>query len=659
MRGGKTTDKNNENRITVAGYVRVLWDEIVGTAEQQMERIRDFAAAHNMDVVRFYTDDAVETTSTGEYACEQFERMLSEIEGGSADFQLVLIQDRSRWGVSPDGDDGEYLEYICRRSGVDVLFCSGGTTRNRDYYPTAEEQLMRFGRPAEEEQPAVRAAMYVRMSTEHQQYSTENQMDRMKEYAAERNMEIAHVYSDEGKSGLRIEGRDALKQLILDVENGKADFDVILVYDVSRWGRFQDADESGYYEYLCRKAGIRVIYCAEQFTNDGSPVATIVKGVKRAMAGEYSRELSEKVFDGQCRLIRMGYRQGGPAGYGLRRLLIDQTGKPKTELAIGEMKSIQTDRVILVPGPDGEVETVRWIYRQFVEAGKFEREIADMLNARGIKTDFGRKWTRGSVQQVLTNEKYIGNNVYNRISFKLKMIRIKNPPDLWVRADGVFNSIVEPSLFYQAQGIITERARKFTNEELIEKLKALYNKNGYLSGIIIDECEDLPGSSVFQRRFGSLIRAYRLVGYEPDRDYAYIEINRYLRRLHPKVVDNIVGQMRDLGGSVERDANTDLVRVNAEFTASLVISRCLRTDAGSYRWNIRMDAGLAPDITVAARMDGANRRVLDYYLLPTIDMAEPKIRLAEDNGIYLDIYRFDDLEYLFGMAKRAKLKEAV
>jgi len=64
-----------------------------------------------------------------------------------------------------------------------------------------------------------------------------------------------------------------------------------------------------------------------------------------------------------------------------------------------------------------------------------------------------------SVQQVLTNEKYIGNNVYNRISFKLKMIRIKNPPDLWVRADGVFNSIVEPSLFYQAQGIITERAR--------------------------------------------------------------------------------------------------------------------------------------------------------------------------------------------------------
>ncbi|HHW4679386.1 MAG TPA: recombinase family protein [Xylella sp.] len=86
----------------------------------------------------------------------------------------------------------------------------------------------------------------------------------------------------------------------------KADFQIILVYDVSRWGRFQDSDESAYYEYICRRAGIQVAYCAEQFENDGSPVSTIVKGVKRAMAGEYSRELSVKVFAGQCRLIEVG-----------------------------------------------------------------------------------------------------------------------------------------------------------------------------------------------------------------------------------------------------------------------------------------------------------------------------------------------------------------
>jgi DNA invertase Pin-like site-specific DNA recombinase len=274
----------------------------------------------------------------------------------------------------------------------------------------------------------VRAAEYVRMSTEHQKYSTENQSEAIRQYAARRGIEIVRTYADVGKSGLSLEGRDALKQLIDLVQSGTTDFTTILVYDVSRWGRFQDADESAYYEYICKRAGISVQYCAEQFENDGSPVSTIVKGVKRAMAGEYSRELSVKVFTGQCRLIELGYRQGGPPGYGLRRVLVDQSGTTKGELARGEYKSIQTDRVILVLGPPDEVKTVRWMYRVFVEGGMPEREIAANLNQRGICTDLARSWTRGTVHQVLINEKYIGNNVWNRGSFKLKRKRVRNDP---------------------------------------------------------------------------------------------------------------------------------------------------------------------------------------------------------------------------------------
>jgi DNA invertase Pin-like site-specific DNA recombinase len=111
----------------------------------------------------------------------------------------------------------------------------------------------------------VRAAQYVRMSTDHQKYSTENQADALQRYAAQRGIEIVRTYADEGKSGLRLDGRDALKRLIDDVQSGKADFTTILVYDVSRWGRFQDADESAYYEYICKRAKISVQYCAEQF----------------------------------------------------------------------------------------------------------------------------------------------------------------------------------------------------------------------------------------------------------------------------------------------------------------------------------------------------------------------------------------------------------
>ena len=97
----------------------------------------------------------------------------------------------------------------------------------------------------------------------------------------------------------------------------------------------------------------------------------------------------------------------------------------------------------MAPGPEEEQETVRWIYRAFLEEGKTEREIAQELNARKVLTDLGRPWTRGTVHQVLTNEKYIGNNVYHRTSFKLKRKHVLNPPEMWIRADGAFPAVVD------------------------------------------------------------------------------------------------------------------------------------------------------------------------------------------------------------------------
>ncbi len=123
-----------------------------------------------------------------------------------------------------------------------------------------------------------RAAAYVRMSTEHQQYSTENQLDAIRVYAAAHELEIVRVYTDAGKSGLSLDGREALQQLLRDVDVGQSEFSVVLVYDVSRWGRFQDPDVSASYEVRCRQAGVRVEYCAEQFVNDGFE-ATIGKRI--------------------------------------------------------------------------------------------------------------------------------------------------------------------------------------------------------------------------------------------------------------------------------------------------------------------------------------------------------------------------------------------
>lgn len=503
-----------------------------------------------------------------------------------------------------------------------------------------------------------RAAEYVRMSTEHQQYSTLNQVAKIREYAEARGITIVKTYADEGKSGLTIGGRLSLQNLIRDVESGDASFNTILVYDVSRWGRFQDADESAYYEYICRRAGIQVTYCAEQFENDGSPVSTIVKGVKRAMAGEYSRELSAKVFAGQCRLIELGFRQGGPAGFGLRRVLVDQAGSVKAELKRGEHKSLQTDRVILQPGPDTEVRIVNQIYKWFVDDEMPESAIAARLNSMGIQTPLERDWTRATVHEVLTNEKYIGSNVYNRQSFKLKKHRVQNAPSMWIRKDDAFTPIVAQDLFYTAQGIIRARARRFSDEELLERLRTLYQDRGFLSGLVINETDSMPSSSVYMHRFGSLIRAYQMVGYMPQRDYGYIETNRVLRRLHPELLNETEKQIANLGGAVRRNPLNDLLDVNREFTASLVFARCQSAENGRKRWHVRFDTTLHPDITVAIRLAPGNEKTLDYYLLPSMDFWQARISLAEQNAIELESYRFDTLEYLYGMAAQTRLRRA-
>jgi DNA invertase Pin-like site-specific DNA recombinase len=496
------------------------------------------------------------------------------------------------------------------------------------------------------------------MSTDLQKYSTENQLHTIRRYAEQRGFTIVRVFEDSGRSGLRMDGRDGLQSLMLEVQSGAAGFQAILVYDVSRWGRFQDADEGAYHEHVCSRAGIRVHYCAEQFDNDGSIGSILLKNVKRVMAGEYSRELSVKVFAGQCHHVEDGFRQGGPAGFGLRRLLIDEGRNPKGELRRGDRKSLQTDRVVLTRGPLEEIEHVQRIYSMFVEDGKSEREIALVLNQQGVLSDFGRPWTRASVHQILTNEKYIGNNIFNRVSFKLKQRRVVNRRDTWVRADGVFPSIVDRALFERARLIIDQRGNHYSDEELLALLQAVLDEEGSLSGLIIDERDGMPSSSLYRHRFGSLLRAYSLIGYAPDRDYRYLEINRYIRDSFPGLLAEIVTGLENAGGLVVCDPVSQLLSINAEFTASIVLARSFETQAGSLRWQIRFDTGLAPDVTIAVRLDRSNERPLDYYILPSIDMNMSRIRMAEDNALALDAYRFESLDFLYSMAAQTSFREA-
>jgi len=360
----------------------------------------------------------------------------------------------------------------------------------------------------------IRAAEYTRMSTEHQKYSTANQSNTNHAYAALRNIIIVRTYADEGISGLTFERRDALKRLIADVQSGNADFEAILVYDVSRWGRFQDPDESAYYEYICKRAKIKVHYCAEQFENDGTPFAAIVKSIKRAMAGEYSRELSVKTYAGQARLFKLGFRLGAAPAFGIRRLLVDEHGIAKGLLRHGEYKSIQTDRVVLVLGPPEEIKTVRLIFSLFVKRAKTEKQIVKILNTRGVSSGLGRRWTYARVRGLVRNEIYAGTDVWNRRSTTLGQKPVPNPPEAWLRRKCGFKAIIDPKLFARAQAIIRERRLPLTDEQKLEPIKQLLRKYGCLTARLINSSPGVFHVSSYTRWFGGLREVYRRVGYE-------------------------------------------------------------------------------------------------------------------------------------------------
>lgn len=169
------------------------------------------------------------------------------------------------------------------------------------------------------------------------------------------------------------------------------------------------------------------------------------------------------------------------------------------------------------------------MYRWFIEDGLREIEIADRLNTKCIRTDFGREWTRSTVHQVLTKEKYIGNNVYNRMSFTLKQHRIKNPPDMFIRANSIVDPIIDIEQFVRAQEIIVTRCRRYTDDELLEFLKSLWRQHGRLTALIIDEQAKLLDPVIELTRGDAEIAGglgLRLLPGERELDRLLLELNR-------------------------------------------------------------------------------------------------------------------------------------
>ncbi|WP_316192404.1 MULTISPECIES: recombinase family protein [unclassified Bradyrhizobium] len=353
------------------------------------------------------------------------------------------------------------------------------------------------------------AVQYLRMSSDDQHYSIENQRNAIADYAQQHGYRVVASYIDAGKSGLSLKGRHGLRQLLTDALAARRTFDAILVLDVSRWGRFQNPDQAAHYEFLCRQAGLRVIYCAEPFGDDLAPVTTIAKHLKRVMAGEYSRELSERVARAHRQQAELGFRQGAKLIYGFRRLLVDSACNPKQLLERGQKKALDTDRVMVIPGPPDELAVIRRIFRLYVRDRLTIVEIAERLAREGIKGHGHKALSRATIRNILSNELCVGRVTYNRTIRRLQTPAIKNPEALWKRF-AAFDPIVPVGQFRKAQ---TRLTHCWDKEKVRTSLRELLAQEGYLSHKLLKQTKAAPSWETVVKHFGSLHAAYAAVGY--------------------------------------------------------------------------------------------------------------------------------------------------
>jgi DNA invertase Pin-like site-specific DNA recombinase len=504
--------------------------------------------------------------------------------------------------------------------------------------------------------PPVPAAQYLRASTDYQQYSLDNQAEVISRYAFEKGFTVVKTYSDAAKSGLNLKRRSGLKQLLKDVVEGNREYRAILVYDVSRWGRFQDADEAAHYEFLCKSTGVPVHYCAETFSNDNSIPGLIMKTLKRTMAGEYSRELSVKVRLGLAHLTRNGFKAGGPAIYGMRRMLLDSSGEPRRLLQDGERKCVANERVKLVPGPLHEIEIVRRIFREFAEEHRSLRSIAKRLNDEHIPFRTGGLWDANTVTRILRQPSYVGTLVWGRTTAFLGGRAKRNPPHDWVVHTNAFEPILDLDLFNRAQVVFSDLTRNITDEQMLDRLRTILRKEGKLTSEIIEKSRDCPGLTTYYKRIGGLLNAYDRLGYLRPELLATSTNRQRMMLIRAQLIKDLVTES---GGQLEefrpnRVFRALLKRVRTRQLISVVLVGYCSRSGRTPCWIVKPPMNERKRVTVLAFLNESNSQITHMRVVQQIPKRTMVMRVWGDNqwlSSGLPLEKAADLLRVIGMIR--------
>ena len=491
----------------------------------------------------------------------------------------------------------------------------------------------------------MRVALYERRSTDEilQSDSLEAQDDVLRKHASLHEHEVVAVYADSA-SGRSVAGRDAFQRLVRDVAAG-APFEGVLVRDVSRWGRFQNIDESAYWEFFFLIHGVRVLYVEEQFADDVSPYAALMKALKRASAAEFSREKARLIQFGIYRSVKKGFRHGGNPPFGMHRVLVTPEGVEVQVLRRGQRKLINDHRVKLRPGPRREVRIVQRIFRLFVKGGLSEGAIVAALNRDDVPSPYGRRWQQVTLHKILTNPAYAG--------YAAGVFRKSDsfPEEVRVLVEGAWPGLVSVDVWQAAQRRLTEYSWRKSPQGLASQIREIFER----WGVVIDNPRLLgehgrPTPETYRRYFEGGDNEAILTAYAAEIEKICAELRDELRKVFDVAVD---------GDTVVLDS---LLRVGFK----VAFPRAHRL--GRVHWRFVFDGTERQDVTIAIALSPEAKPAV-YFRLVNAKMRPKKqaiLRSEHSEATRTAARAFDQLaralrldRLRYSPVARAKFLEAI
>jgi hypothetical protein len=299
--------------------------------------------------------------------------------------------------------------------------------------------------------------------------------------------------------------------------------------------------------------------------------------------------------------------------------------------------------VRLVPGPVEEINLIRRMYLHYIYLRKSERDIAIDLNREG-HCYLGRPWSRNLVRTILTNEKYIGNNIVGRVSARLYTRQVTKPPETWTRCEGAFAPIVPEHLFEAAK-----RVRRFnekvyvSHDDILKGMRAVLRREGTLSAEIINRAPELPSANTVGVRFGSLGLAYEALGYEPKPRYRHHRFQRELALRCAKLEEELIALL-NANGVPAWASRPHVLSLGNLSHLEVMISRWQKRHENEGGWRISYQRNTETDFIFAARLHADADSVSDYLLVPRRDLIQLPAFLRMSHQRVLARYTYNNME---------------